>query len=425
MSNDHRTTYADRERFVQLHQEGWSYPAIAKECGWKVSTVKKHCQKYQHHAEGALQPKPPGSAPSGILSTFDPIVRFAILRVKRQHVEWGAAVVLDEVAQRPSVKGRKLPKTAQTAAYFHQFKDRLVTPQRNLRPPPPLEPIPEGREVIVFQLDMQERLHVDKLGYFNVVNIRAPKWGITVGCFPHPAGKKRWERKVSQAEARDDCRDAFEKWGLPDILQTDLDKVLVCSNESPFPTDFVLFQVGLGIFHRPIRRVTQNASVERSHRTFNKQMLSGVTAETWPDFLAHVQFELARLNERIPSRAKACHGQIPIQAHPEALSPKRPYRRDLEDQLFDMQRVYRYLGGGKWTRHTSLKGQFHFANRVYSIGTAYHSQYITITFDVETRQFVVHSQAGEKIKSLSADWLTEARIRGLPEYEVVKDQPAT
>ena len=425
MSNHHRTTFADRERFVELRREGWSYPAIAAECGWKVETVKKHCLAYQHQAERALQPQPPGRCATGILSVFDPIVRFAILRVKVQHREWGAPVVLDEVARRSSVKERRLPKAAQTAAYFQQFGDRLVTRQRNLRPPPPLKPVSEGREAIVFQLDMQERLHLDKLGYFNVVNIRAPQWGITVGCSPHQAGEKRWERKVSQAEAREDCRDTFEKWGLPDIFQTDLDKVLVCTTESPFPTDFMLFMVGLDVHHRPIQRVTQNASVERSHRTFDKQMLSGVTAQTWPEFLAHVQSELTRLTERIPSRANACHGQIPIQAHPEALTPKRPYRRDLEDQLFDMQRVYRYLAGGKWLRHTSAKGQFHFADRVYSVGVAYRSQYVTLTFDLETRQFVVHAQAGEVIKRFSSDWLTEARIRSFAEYEVVKDQPAT
>lgn len=425
MTNYHQTTFADRERFIQLHQEGWSYPAIAREYGWRVSTVKKHCLAYQHAPDSAFQPKSAGPPQTGILSTFDPLVRFAILRVKRQHPEWGAVVVLDEVAQRPSIKGRKLPKPAQTAAYFHQFGNRLVTHQRNLRLPPPVEPIPEGKDVVVFQLDMQERLHVDPLGYFNVTNVRAPKWGITVGCFPHQAGEKRWERKVSQVEAREDCRDTFEKWGLPDIFQTDKDKVLVCTDQSPFPSDFTLWLVGLGILHKLIQRVTQNASVERSHRTFDKQMLSGLKVETWPDFLAHVQSELTRLNERIPSRANACRGQIPIQAHPEALTPKRPYRRDLEDQLFDMQRVFQYLAGGKWIRHTSAKGQFHFADRVYSVGTAYRFQFVTITFDLETRQFVAYSQTGEEIKRLPADWLTEVRIRGLSEYEVVKEQPAT
>jgi hypothetical protein len=58
----------------------------------------------------------------------------------------------------------------------------------------------------MYELDMQERLFLPALGYFNVLNIRAPRWGLTVGCYPHPAGQQRWSSKVSQDEARDDCR---------------------------------------------------------------------------------------------------------------------------------------------------------------------------------------------------------------------------
>lgn len=421
MPNHHRTTFPDRDRLVKLHQQGLSYATIAKECGWKEVTVKKHCLAYQQSPDMALQPKKPGPPPRGILSTVDPVVRFAILRVKLHHPEWGAVVVLDEVAQRASVPGLKLPKPAQVGAYFHQFGNRLVTYKRNLRLPPPIEPIPESPDRVVFQLDMQERLYLEPLGYFNVLQIRAPRWGMTVGCYPHPAGEKRWQRKVSQHEAREDCRATFEKWGLPDVMQTDKDKVLVCTAETPFPTDFTLWLVALGIHHKIIQRVTQNASVERSHRTFDKQMLSGVTLDTWTAFFEHIEREQTRLTERIPSRAKACRGQIPIQAHPEARTPKCIYRRELEDQLFDLQRVFQYLAGGKWLRSASPKGQFHFADRVYSVGTAYPSQYVTITFDLETKQFVVHSQTGAEIKRLPAEWLTEARIRGLPEYVVVKE----
>lgn len=425
MTNRHKTTFADRERFAKLHQQGLSYPAIAKETGWKAKTVKKHCLAYRHEQARALQPKKPGPARTGILSRFDPIVRFAVLRVKRQHPGWGAVVVLDELAQRSSTCKRVLPKPAQVAAYFQQFGSRLVAYQRNLRLPPPLEAFPESKDLVIFQLDMQERLHLDQLGYFNVLNIRAPKWGITVGSYPHQAGEKCWKRKVSQKEAREDCRETFERWGLPDVMQTDKDKVLVCTDETPFPTDFNLWLVGLGIHHRIIQRVTQNGSVERCHRTFDKQMLSGVQADTWLAFLEHVQSEQIRLNERIPSRAKACHGKIPVQAHPEALTPKHIYRREQEDQLFDMQRVFRYLAGGNWTRSASAKGQFHFADRVCSVGTKYRSQFVTLTFDLEAKQFIVHSHAGVEIKSLPADWLTEARIRGLPENEVVNVQSDT
>lgn len=425
MKNRHKTTYADRERFVTLHKQGLSYPAIAKECSWKAETIKKHCQTYVHQPESALDPKQPGPKQTGILSTFDAVVRFAALRVKRKHTEWGAEVVLDELHQKDSTRLLRLPQPAQLAAYFHQFGSRLVSHQRNLRLPPPIEPIPEWPEVIVFQLDMQERLHLEKLGYFNVLHIRAPQWGITVGCHPHQAGERRWERKVSQKEAREDCRDTFETYGMPDIMQTDKDKVLVCTDETPFPTLFNLWLVGLGIHHRIIQRVIQNGSVERCHRTFDKQMLSGVDVDNWPAFLEHVKAEQIRLTERIPSRAKACRGKIPIQAHPEALMPKRVYRREQEDQLFDMQKVFQYMAGGTWIRSASTKGQFHFNDRVYSVGTQHGAQFVKITFDLETKQFIVHSQTGVEIKRLSVEWLTEAAIRGLPENEVVKVQSDT
>lgn len=425
MTKRGKTTLADRERFVKLHQQGRSYPAIAQETGWRAETVKKHCLAHCHEPETALQPKKPGPAPKGVLSTFDPLLRFALLRVKRQHPGWGAVVVLDEVAQRPHTSGLLLPKPAQVAAYFQQFGPRLVAHKRNLRLPPPLEPLPEGQDLLVFQLDMQERLHLDPLGYFNVLNIRAPQWGITVGSYPHQAGEKRWQRKVSQLQAREDCRTTFERWGRPDVLQTDKDKVLACSDETPFPTDFTLWLVGMGIHHQIIQRVTQNASVERCHRTFDKQILSGAEVQSWPAFLELVQAEQTRLTERIPSRAKACHGKIPIQAHPEALTPKHKYQREQEDQLFDLHRVFRYLAGGHWSRSTSAKGQFHFGGQAYSVGTKYHSQSVAIAFDLETKQFVVHSQTDVEIKRLPADWLTEARIRGLPEYEIVNVQSDT
>lgn len=425
MTNRHATTYAERDRFVQLHQAGNPYAKIAEQCGWKPETVKKHCLAFQRQGATALKPRRPGPVRKGLLSRFDPLVRFAALRIKRQHRAWGPAVVLDELGQRSSTRNLPLPKVSQLAAYFQQFGNRLVQPRRNLQLPPPVEPpLPVG-ERLVFQLDMQERLHLPQLGYFNVLNIRAPQWGLTVGCYPHPAGERRWKRKVSQSEAREDCRQTFECWGLCDELQSDHDKVLVGTGEYPFPSLFTLWLVGLAIGHRLIQRVIQNGSVERTHRTFDKQMLSGVECESWADFLEHVASQQVRLNERLPSRAKACQGQVPIQAHPEARSPHRPYCREKEAELFDMQRVYRYLAGGRWIRHASQKGQFKFADHVWTVGHKRGSQPLVITFDLETKEFVIQSAEGEELKRVPSDWLTEAAIRGLPENEVVNVQTDT
>lgn len=414
MTNQRVTTFSEQSLFVELHESGASYAEIAAQCGWKPETIKKHCLAYRHHGPDALRPKQAGRKLRGPLSTFDPIVRFAALRIKRQHLAWGPAVVLDELRQRPSTRHKRLPRVSQLAAYFQQFGTRLIKPRRRLQLPPSIESPPPD-ESIVFQLDMQERLNLPQLGYFNVLNIRAPAWGLFVGAYPHQAGKKRWNRKVSQQEARDDCRQTFTIWGMPDVIQTDRDKVLVMSGEYPFPSFFTLWLVGLGITHRLIQRVIQNGCVEHAHRTFDKQMLSGLTTDTWPEFIAHVNAECRRLNERLPSRARACHGQIPIQAHPEALKPKRPYHRDLEDDLFDMQRVYRYLAGGRWLRNASEKGQFKFANRVWTVGRKQGIQPVVITFDLPAKQFIVQTATGQELKRLPSDWLTENVIRGLPD----------
>ena len=413
MTNQQVTTFTERSHFVELHEQGMSYREIANQCGWKPETVKKHCLAYCHQGSNALRPKKPGRKPLGPLCTFDPIVRWAALRIKRQHPAWGPAVVLDELQQRPSTSQYQLPGVSQLAVYFQQFGTRLIKPRRRLQLPPPIEtPLPD--DCLVFQLDMQERLSEPQLGYFNVLNIRAPAWGLFVGSYPHPAGEKRWNRKVSQEEARDDCRQTFAVWGLPDVIQTDRDKVLVTTGEYPFPSYFTLWLVGLGITHRLIQRVIQNGCVERAHRTFDKQMLSGLTAETWPDFINHVAAECKRLNERLPSRARACNGKVPIEAHPEALTPKQPYQRELEDNLFDMQRIYRYLSGGRWLRQASTKGQFKFANIVWTVGKKEECQPVVITFDLATKQFVVQAAGGRELKRLPSDWLSEQKIRGLP-----------
>jgi hypothetical protein len=420
MSGRKATTFEERQKVTQQHERGATYAAIADACGWtlRVETVRKHCQTFERDGQVALQPRARGPKPQGPLSTFDPRARFAALRLKREHPAWGPAVIVDELHHRWSTRQKRLPHGSQVAAYFQQFGPRLVQPRRHVQLPPASEPSAGSR--LVFQLDMQERLHLPQLGYFNVLNIRAPQWGLTVGCSPHPAGLKRWSRKVSQVEARNDCRQTFARWGLPDEVQTDRDTVLVPSGDYPFPSFFTLWLVGLGIHHTLIQRVTQNGSVERAHRPFDKQMLSGCQAADWPGFLKHVERELIRLNERSPSRAKACRGQVPLVAHPEARWPRRSYRREHEGRLFDMQRVYAYLARGRWLRQASTHSQFSFADVVWNAGQKFENQPVVITFTAETHEFILCSADGQEIKRMPSDWLTEAALRGLSTNEVVK-----
>lgn len=417
MTELHATTNTDRQVFVTLQAAGWTYAAIAEQTGGSLATVRKHCTASHQLGPSAWQPQALGRPRRGCLSTFDPVVRLAALRLKVTHPTWGPAVIRDELQQRASTRARRLPHPSQLAAYFQQFGSRLVQPQRHLRLPPAVTAVPDSDAGLVYQLDMQERLWLPQLGYFNVLNMRAPRWGITVGSYPHPAGMQRWNHKVNIAEAREDCRATFEQWGLPEVLQTDPDTLLVGVGNYPFPSLFVLWLIGLGVVHRLIARVIQNGSVERSHRTFDKQMLCGVETADWPTFLKHVAAEQVRLNERIPSRARACQGLPPLVAHPEARVPRRPYRRDQEDGLFEMQRVYAYLAGGRWLRHVTDVGQVKLAEHLWTVGKRFAGQTVVITFAPTSHEFVISTEAGQELKRIAATWLTETAIRGLPEPE--------
>ena len=136
MCYQYATTFAERDWFVQLHQAGLTYAEIAQQCGWEAETVRKHCLAFAHAGVTALQPHLPGPVRRGVLSTFDSVMRFAALRVKRQLPAWGPAVILDELQQRASTGGRPAPHVSQLAACFQQFGARLVQPRRHLQLPP-------------------------------------------------------------------------------------------------------------------------------------------------------------------------------------------------------------------------------------------------------------------------------------------------
>jgi len=77
----------------------------------------------------------------------------------------------------------------------------------------------------------------------------------------------------------------FARWGtLPDEVQTDGEAVLIGRPQDTFPSPFTLWLRGLGITHLRIRpgKPTDNAEVERCHRTVTIMPLSAMKTWTWP-----------------------------------------------------------------------------------------------------------------------------------------------
>lgn len=403
------TDFADQQSILRLRSEGRIYTEIAQETGWSYATVRKVCRSRIARLARKL-----GRPVKGLLSSFDPRVRFACLKIKRSHRCWGPDVVRAELAKRDWAKEVKLPCASQIGAYFSQFKERLVKVRRHLQLPQkgPL-PLFQPKVHSCWQLDVQEKVELPGYGLANILDIVDTFTGIKIGVFLFPAYQGSRSCKVSLEQYRQALRWAFERWGRPDRIRTDHERVLVPEGDYPYPSVFTLWLIGLGIEHELIRRVIENGSVERSHRTrFNR--LEGYGPLTLPEWQEVAYYETWRMNAVLPSRGGHCHRKPPLLVYPQAAHPKRWYCIADELDLFDLERVHTYLSHGKWLRHTSSKGQFSFHVQKYNLGIRWRSCWVQVTYVPAIGFQVTSPPATEVLLIFASADLTAEAITGLP-----------
>ena len=148
-------------------------------------------------------------------------------------------------------------------------------------------------------------------------------------------------------------RRCFAQWHtLPDEIQTDGETVLVASGTDAFPSTFTLWLAGLGISHQVIRsgRPTDNAEVERCHRTINDYAIVGNEDKALKPLQTILDQAVTELLTELPSRAKGCQGRPPLVAHPELLQPRHPFQPEQELAHFDLNRVDAFLAKQQWSR---------------------------------------------------------------------------
>jgi len=334
------TSYADRQEIVTLREASNSYRAIAQKTGWSFEVVGKFCRAYQERPREALEPKRPGRPGTGPLSTFDPLVKYACLRIKCQHSRWGPDIVLSELAKRSWAREVKLPSASRIGAYFSQFGDRLVKVRRHRQLPQEkaLEPALRFAHSC-WQMDMDERITLPGCGLVNILNLVDYATGIKIGSFVFSARRKKQRCRVSWPQMQVSLRQAFTQWGLPKRIRTDRDRVIVSEGDYPFPKSFTLWLVGLGIEHELIRRVTENGCVERAHQTWEGRLDGYGPFEELEGWQAIIDYELWRMNAVLPSRGRNCRRHPPLMVYPEARIPLRFYRPADELAIFDLHRV--------------------------------------------------------------------------------------
>jgi len=150
----------------------------------------------------------------------------------------------------------------------------------------------------------------------------------------------------------------------------------------------------LGIVHLVIRpgKLTDNAEVERCHRTVNDYAIVGnedADAKQLQQILDQAVYEL---DYELPSRAEGCGGLPPVVAHPELLQPHRPFQPEHELAFFDLKRVDAYLATFTWQRKVGKTGQITIGGRHqrYSVGRPYAHRQVLVRFDPADRHFVFY-----------------------------------
>jgi hypothetical protein len=380
------TNVQQRQEMARLANEGQSQPAIADQIGVSFWTARKWIRRAHQGGLAALVTDV-GRPERGPMAGFDPMVRYVALRLKCQHPAWGGVYVVKKMGQRSSLEGKALPEATTVWRYWRSFGDRLF-PQR---PAPEPKWQPAGVVHGVWQMDAKESVPIPGVGTVTFNQARDEFGRATVMHRIHPAEQaEQTIVKLTSAQVQQDCRIAFTEWGLPDAVQTDRASIFVDADPTPFPTLLTLWWIGLGIEHRLIPRHTprRNGAVERSHRTLNERTLIGQHFDGAEHLQYQVDADWDELNTECPSRARGCHGQPPLVAHPELLIPRRPYRPEWESALFDLKRVDTYLAAHRWIRTVSQTGQVALGGYRYGLGKAWAEQTVSVSFDTEQRQFV-------------------------------------
>lgn len=397
-----RTTPEQRRRFFHRHLGGETYQEIADDSGVSKECVRYWCRRQRDG--GNYQSRYQRSSP-GILSSFAPIVRYVILRLKLEHPRWGRERIYYHLSKRRSCRGQRLPSPPSIGRYLHQF-ERFQRPKAKVKKHVKRQSVSKTHEC--WQLDFKRELEGADEQKFTLHTIIDQHSGACIDAqiVPKAVINKRPGR-VTWREAQHTLRGGFTFWNtLPLRVQTDNESTLAGRAGMDFPTDFTLWLVGLGIIHAMIRPgiSTDNAEVERGHRTITDYALIGQEKRAVSDLQLIVETAARELTFSLPSRAKECNGRIPIDAYPDLLSTARLYQLHQELALFDMKRVDHYLAQFQWQRKVSKNGtvQLGGSTRRYSLGRKYAYQQIQIRFDAEDRHLVFFSQMTRTRKSAAS-----------------------
>ncbi len=402
-------TAVEKQYIYQRKQVGATLGQIAQELNCSQETVRK----WWRHLRDQTQPRRRGRPAHGILSSYPAAVRERAVALKRAHPHWGPATVKLELKRQLALPEAELPSAARLSALFQVACPEAVQPRRRRQypeQPPPTVLHPHQR----WQIDGQEKVPVGTDDVATILNVRDPVGALMIASRAFITTTQKGWRKLDLFEVQDTLRLAFIEWGLPLEIQTDREVVYVGPADADFPSPFTLWLVGLGLKHivSRERRPTDNAQVERNHRTLGDMAWKDQTGTTLAALQASLDEHRRRHNEEFPVRAADCRGRPPLQVRPWARHSGRPYHPGYEWDLFDLDRIDTFLASHVWIRTVSATGRVSVGGHYYYVGRRHLNAPVSVRFIPQRRTFRFQLEDGTLVADLSAVGLDKANLIG-------------
>lgn len=402
-------TEAEKAYLAERRAAGATYPELARDLGCAVITIRKHARRQRDHQVA----RPRGRPAHGILSTYPAELVERAVAVKRAHPHWGPANVQVELQRSPDLATVSLPSRARLSALFKTRCSEAVQPHRH--PAYPERALPHaGAAHQRWQMDAKEKVVLAEQAIASVLNVRDPVTALMIASQAFLTTTDHHWRKLTLPEVQAVLRQAFAEWGCPLEIQTDHEDVYVGAATSDFPSRFTLWLVGLNIQHvtSRSRRPTDQAQIERGHRTLGDMTWKDETFARVPALQTALDDRRQRYNTELPVTAADCDGHPPLSVHPTARFSGRPFQPELEWQLFDLNRVDAFLAQQVWIRHVGEQGSVGIGADHYYLGRARAFQTVTVRFQPGTRTFRFEAADGTHLATMPARGLDPADLIG-------------
>ena len=405
------TSYPDRLKIGKLAKKGLTDRQIAEQLGLSIPTIRKWRRKIKRGGRETVISRM-GRPGQGPLGTYPQEMIDQLKGWCKQHPGWGAKTLRTELSLCEEFRKQPLPSRATLARWLKQQGEVRLYEKHSQLSQPPASVAQACHEE--WEMDARGYSRVANLGLVSLIDINDVFSRVKMLSYPCWLGHQRIERFPSTQDYQLALRLAFTQWGLPDRLATDHDRVFYDeTSKSPFPTRFHLWLLALGVdlhFGR-MNRPTDQATTERSHQTWDSQVLQGAIFECYSTLWQSLEKRKIFLNEHLPC---ASLGDIPpLKANPQALTPRRVYRPEWEADLLDLQRVYTYLAHGQWFRKVSATGAISIGRQIYHLGFDWRpAGYAELTFvDPDACHFICQVPSGKQ-KLLPVPWLTKQELMG-------------